>query len=325
MTDEIIEIVVEEIISPLRLDSYLGKNDELDITRTKAEKLIAEGLVLVNGQVVSKKYKVKTGDKIKLTISPPPPTEIVGENIPLEIVYEDEHLAVIDKPAGMVTHPAAGNYSGTLVNALIYHFKNLPISNGADRPGIIHRLDKETSGLILIAKDEKSLTSLQQAIQERKIKRTYWAIIFGHIKKTEGEINLPVGRSLKDRKKMTVTDLNSREAITSYKLLKRFRTYDLLEVNLLTGRTHQIRVHFTHLGHPVLGDPDYGGREKWHKGIFAPERPLGKKLLKLINRQALHARYLEFDHPITNKKVTCETDLPEDFKKILELLETEGS
>ena len=231
---------------------------------------------------------------------------------------------VVNKPAGMVTHPAAGHYSGTMVNALIHHFEKLASGSGYERPGIVHRLDKGTSGLILIAKTDDIYLKLQQQMQKREIKRTYLALVCGHMKDNEGVIELPIGRSIQDRKKMVVTNVKSREARTSYKLIDRFRSYDLLEVQLHTGRTHQIRVHFSHLGHPVFGDPEYGGRHKWHGGIFAPERELAKHLLDIIPRQALHAQQLEFMHPATQKAIPLRADPPEDIKRVLGTLDKEG-
>jgi 23S rRNA pseudouridine1911/1915/1917 synthase len=319
-----IDIEVEAGVEGQRIDSYLGKHRDLNLTRTRAQKLIEAGLVLLNGEVVSRKHPVNSGDSIAISLVPPPATELKGEDIPLDIIFEDEYLAVINKPPGMVTHPGAGNYSGTLVNALIYHFKNLPTGSGPDRPGIVHRLDKDTSGLILIAKDENIYQKLQKAIQGREVKRTYLAVVCGHVSQDEGQIELPVGRSLKNRKRMAVTGVAGRQAITSYRLVKRYRSYDLLEINLLTGRTHQIRIHFSHLGHPVLGDPEYGGREKWHRGMFAPERPLGKRLLEIIKRQALHAVKLEFMHPVTGKTMQLKAEVPGDMSAALEMLESEG-
>ncbi len=320
-----IDIEVEAGVEGQRIDSYLGKHPELNLTRTRAQKLIEEGLVHLNGQPVSRKHPVQPGDQIAISLVPPPATEIRAEDIPLDIIFEDDYLAVINKPPGMVTHPGAGNYSGTLVNALMYHFKNLPAGSGPDRPGIVHRLDKDTSGLILIAKDESVYQKLQKAIQNREVKRSYLALVCGHVKPDEGQIELPVGRSLRDRKKMAVTGVASRHATTSYRLMKRYRSYDLLEVKLLTGRTHQIRVHFSHLGHPVLGDPQYGGREKWHRGMFAPERPLGKRLLETIKRQALHAAKLEFVHPVTGEAIKLEAEVPGDMFAVLSVLDADGS
>jgi 23S rRNA pseudouridine1911/1915/1917 synthase len=319
-----VDILVESGDEGQRLDSYLGKHPRLTLTRTRAQRLIDGGLVLLNGEKVSKKQQVKSGDRISVTILPRPSTELKAEDIPLVLVYEDDYLAVVDKPPGMVTHPGAGNYSGTLVNALIHHFEELPSGSSPDRPGIVHRLDKDTSGLLLVAKCDMAYQKLQKAIQCREIIRTYLALVCGHISPDEGRIELPIGRSLKNRKRMTVTRVGSRSAITSYKLLKRYRSYDLLEVSLLTGRTHQIRVHFSHLGHPVLGDPEYGGREKWHRGMFAPERPLAKRLLATIKWQALHAMKLEFAHPVTAEKMVFTAEVPGDFESVLELLEREG-
>ncbi len=320
-----VEIEVEEGAVGQRLDSYLGKHPSLGITRSRAQKLIDDGLVLVNGRAVSKKSQVKSGDRITVKLVPAPPSEVKAEDIPLEIVFEDEYLAVVNKQPGMVTHPGAGNYSGTLVNALLFHFKNLPEGSGPDRPGIVHRLDKDTSGLLLVAKTEAVYQKLQKAIQNREVKRTYLALVCGHVSSDEGTIDLPIGRSLRDRKKMAVTGVAGRKAVTSYHRLKRYRSYDLLEVHLLTGRTHQIRVHFSHHGHPVFGNPEYGGREKWHRGIFAPERLLAKKLLAAVRRQALHAVRLEFTHPVTGKNMILQAELPEDFQRLLSLLDNEGS
>ena len=320
-----LELTVPSPTKPQRLDSYLGNHPDIPLTRTQVQKFIETGLIVVNNNIVSKKYKVLSGDKITITLLPHPPTEIKGENLPLDIVYEDDFLAVINKPSGMVTHPGVGNKTGTLVNALLYHFQKLSHSSDRERPGIVHRLDKNTSGLLLIAKDDQVYLKLQQALQKREIKRTYLALICGHLKEDKGIIDLPIGRSLKNRKKMTVTNLNSRQAITHYQLLERYRSYDLLEVTLQTGRTHQIRVHFSHLGHPIFGDSDYGGREKWHRGLFAPERPLAKKLLATISRQALHAFRLEFIHPITGEKCLFEKKVPDDFKAVLDILKKEGS
>ncbi len=319
-----VEIVADDVATPERLDRFLSSHQDLDLTRNRIQQLIEEGFVTVNGEKVDKKTKVKTGDKIAVTIVESPPVDIQPENIPIEIVYEDEYLAVVNKPAGLVTHPGAGNRSGTLVNALVHHFKQLAKGSGEDRPGIVHRLDKDTTGLLLVARTDIAYQRLQQALQARQVKRTYLALVCGHLKDETGVIDLPIGRSLKNRKKMAVTNLNSRPAVTHYSVIEKFRSYDLLEVTLETGRTHQIRVHLSHLGHPVFGDPEYGGREKWHRGIFAPERPLAKRLLGIMSRQALHARRLEFDHPISGERRTFEAPLPGDFKTLLEVLESEA-
>lgn len=319
------EVEVEADVHQVRIDSYLGGHPALGLTRSRVQKLIEQGFVLLNGSRVSKKSPVCHGDRICVTMVPLPVTKLKGEDIPLDIVFEDDHLAVINKPPGMVVHPGAGNYSGTLVNAIIHYFEKIPAGSAPDRPGIVHRLDKDTSGLLIVAKDEKTYLELQSAIQKRRVQRVYLAVICGHVAKGEDFIDLPIGRSMRDRRKMAVTKVSSREARTQYRLMSRYRSYDLLEVKLLTGRTHQIRVHFSHLGHPVLGDPQYGGREKWHRGIFAPERPLARKLLNIIKRQALHAHRLDFEHPRTGERISVKAEPPEDFRTLVELLELEGS
>ncbi|RKX17036.1 MAG: RNA pseudouridine synthase [Candidatus Zixiibacteriota bacterium] len=324
MSDKKIIIEVMPESKGIRLDKFLSESAKLELSRNKVQQLIESNHIKVNNQTTDKKYKILVGDKIEIIIAPPVPVDITAENIPLDIVYEDDYLAVINKPAGLVTHPGAGNFSGTLVNGIMYHIKQLPNSSPSDRPGLVHRLDKNTSGLLVIAKTDNSLTKLQEAIQNRTVKRTYLAIICGHMKEYEGEINLPIGRSIRDRKKMMVTNKNSREAITHYKLLKRYRSYDFLEINLQTGRTHQIRVHFSHLGHPVFGDPEYGGRAKWVNGMFAPERAKAKEMLELIDRQTLQACQLEFQHPVTEEMLKFKAELPSDFQNILNMLDEEG-
>jgi len=318
-----LEIEVPEGVSSERIDRYLASHQDVNLSRTRVQKLIYDGLVLVNDETVSKKHRLSVGDTISITIPPPAKSKIDAENIPINIVYEDDFLAVVEKPAGMVTHPGAGNYSGTLVNAMRYHFERLANSSSPDRPGIVHRLDKDTSGLLVIAKRDDVYQRLQEAIQKREVKRTYLALVCGHLPDETGEIDLPVGRSKKDRKKMGVTG-EGRRAVTLYRRKERYRSYELLEINLQTGRTHQIRVHFSHLGHPVFGDPEYGGREKHLKSLFAPERVLAKKMLAVIDRQALHARQLEFKHPATNKQISLISDLPGDLKELLALLNREG-
>ncbi|MFZ5980882.1 MAG: RluA family pseudouridine synthase [Candidatus Zixiibacteriota bacterium] len=319
-----IELTVPENAAGERLDKYLSALDEVGLTRTRLQKLIDEGKIFVEGRPVPSRYKLRGGETIYITITSQSRPEIAGENIPLDIVYEDEHLAVVDKPPGMVTHPGAGNYTGTLVNALIFHFKKLSSISGEDRPGIVHRLDKNTSGLLVVAKTDDIYLALQKQLQKRTLKRTYTALICGHLDKDKGTIDLPIGRSTRDRKKMTVTQVGSRAAVTEWRRVDNFRTYDLIEASLLTGRTHQIRVHFSHLGHPVFGDPEYGGRETWHRGVFAPERELSKQLLKMFERQALHARRMSFVHPVTGETLALEAPLPKDYKALLDLLDREG-
>ncbi len=307
-----------------RLDLFLSSNAELNLSRNRIQKLIKDDKVLVNGQIPQKRLALSAGDIIDLTLPLPKKSEITAENIDLDIRFEDEFLAVVNKPAGMVVHPAVGNRSGTLVNALMYHFENLAQGGGAERAGIVHRLDKNSSGLLLVAKTDVVHRELQKSLQERSIKREYLALVCGRLKDARGLIKTLIDRSKKDRKKMAVTKTSGRKAVTEYELKVSYRSYQLLKLSLQTGRTHQIRVHLAHLGHPVFGDSEYGGREKWHRGIFAPERPLAKKLLEILPRQALHAQRLEFVHPVKNVRVIVESEIPADFQKVLDLLEKEG-
>ena len=318
------EIVVPSEADITRIDRFLSELPELKLTRSRIQKLIADGEITVGGKVVAKNYRVHAHDVVVVGVPPPEATDLVDEDIPLDVVYEDEHLAIINKPAGMVTHPAAGHHTGTLVHGLIYHFGHLADGSDSLRPGIVHRLDKATSGLLVVARTDDAYQKLQGQMQERLIKRQYLALICGHMKENSGAINLPIGRSIKDRKKMAVTNVSSREAVTEYQLLDRYRSYDLLQVTLQTGRTHQIRVHMTHLGHPAFGDPEYGGREKWHKGLFGPERPLTKKLLAAMDRQALLAKKLELTHPVSGEELSFEVDPPADFQQVLDILDEEG-
>lgn len=320
---ETVEFLVPPEAKGERLDKYIGNAKEINLTRSRAQKLFDEGLVTIDEKVAVRKQILNGGERLVIRIQPPEESNIVPEDIPLEIIFEDDYLMVVNKPVGMVTHPAAGHYTGTLVNALMHYTKILSQAGGAERAGIVHRLDKNTSGLIMVAKDDKTQLYLQKELSERSIKRTYHALICGHVKEETGEIDLPIGRSLKDRKKMTVTNLKSRNAITTYKLIERYRLYDYLEVNLQTGRTHQIRVHFAHLGHPVFGDPDYGGRLKWHRGIFSVDKQFALKALDMMPFQALYAKSLEFKHPESGEVVKVESDLPNDFSVLLDYLKLE--
>jgi 23S rRNA pseudouridine1911/1915/1917 synthase len=322
--DRIIEIVIPVKISRERLDRYIGRRDDLNITRSRLQKLIESGLVLVDGFPAGHNHQLKGGEKITIRVPPSAPAKVEPENLPLEIAFEDDHLLVVNKPAGMVTHPGAGNRSGTLVNALLYYSKKLSGLHGYERPGIVHRLDKNTSGLILVAKNDRVHLALQAELKEKKIRKVYRALICGHVKKESGVINLPVGRSIKDRKKMTVSHARGRTAHTEFTLLDRFKLYDLLEISIKTGRTHQIRVHFSHLGHPIFGDPDYGGRLKWHRGVFSVDKKLAVKALDLMPRQALHAESLQFIHPVTGKVISVDSELPEDFQRLLQYITEYG-
>ena len=314
---------VPESTESERLDRYLAGLDEVDLSRSQIQKLITNENILVNGAVVPSRLKVSGGEEISITIPPPEPHEALPEKIPLDIRYEDDDVLVVNKPVGMVTHPAVGNRSGTLLNALLGLAEERAVESNLERAGIIHRLDKNTSGLLIVARNQKVSRFLQAQLKERKVKRAYLAIVCGHLKNEEGEINAPLGKSMKDRKKMAVTNIASREALTQYQALERYESHTLLKVSLVTGRTHQIRVHLAHLGHPVFGDPDYGGREKWHKGIFAPQRRLSMELLKDFDRQALHAYKISFEHPVTGKQVRITAEPPEDFARLLAKLGSE--
>ena len=301
----------------VRLDAYIASKSEL--SRSAATKLIENGCVLVNQKEITKKYVVRVDDTIEITLPELKPSEVVPQQIPLDIVYEDEHLLVINKPSGMVVHPAAGNYEGTLVNALLYYCKDeLSGINGEQRPGIVHRIDKDTSGLLVVAKNDEAHKGLSSQLSEHKIVREYHALVNGGFSSDEGVINLPIGRNPNDRKKMAVikdSRVKSREAITHYRVLERFGRITYLALQLETGRTHQIRVHMSHKGHALLGDTVYGG------GNTAFE----KKHSALLSGQCLHAKKLSFTHPITKEEMTFECELPKEFSALLEILRSENA
>jgi 23S rRNA pseudouridine1911/1915/1917 synthase len=302
-----------------RIDLFLSQRD-LGLSRAFVQKLIQDKGVLVAGKPVKPSYKIRGGEEIQIEVPPPTKLSLEPEDIPLDIVYEDSDLLVADKKTGMVVHPAAGNYSHTLVNALLFHCQDLSGINGVLRPGIVHRLDKNTSGLLVVAKNDTAHLSLAEQIKNRTLLREYIAITWGHMPSEEGVIEEPIGRAAKDRKKMAVTRVKGRESVTQYRVLERFDLCELLSIRLKTGRTHQIRVHLSYLNHPVLGDPEYGGRQKWIKGIHDQERPFAQKLLGAIDRQALHAKKLGFVHPRTDEYKEFDSDLPEDVESVLTLL-----
>lgn len=288
----------------LRIDKFLADNIQ-DTTRSAIVGLIESGNVTVNGKKVAKNYKLRGNDSLEAVIPDPVEYEAKAENIPLDIVYEDKDLLVVNKPKGMVVHPAAGNYEGTLVNALLYHCKDdLSGINGVMRPGIVHRIDKNTSGLLIVAKNDKSHKALAEQIKEHSFTREYEAVVRGNFKKDSGTVDAPIGRHHTNRKKMTVTDKNSKNAVTHYEVIKRFGDYTHIKCILETGRTHQIRVHMAHIGHPVAGDDVYGARND--KTSF--------------EGQCLHARKIGFVHPTSGEYMEFISDLPEYFTKFLNKL-----
>ena len=287
-----------------RIDAYLSEKLE-DTSRVAIQRLVTNGKVLVNGKTVKASYKVQAGDEIEVEEEVPVEISLKAQNIPLDIIYEDKDIIVVNKPKGMVVHPANGNPDGTLVNAIMAICKDsLSGIGGEIRPGIVHRLDKDTSGIIIIAKNDKAHINLSEQIKEHTVKKTYIALVRGLVKENEATINMPIGRSEKDRKKMAVTK-KGKEAITHFKVLERYDKYTLLQVNIETGRTHQIRVHLSQIGYPIVGDEVYSnGKNEWN-----------------VKGQCLHAKSLEFIHPVTGEKMYLEAELPQYFKNILEDLE----
>ena len=281
-----------------RIDSFLSGKTEF--TRTRIQQLIKDRNITVNGKPTKSSYKIEENDEIIIEVPEVETTEIKPENIKIDIVYEDSDIAVINKQAGLVVHPAHGHYSGTLVNAILYHIKDLSGINGEIRPGIVHRLDKDTSGLIVIAKNDKVHTALTEMFQEKKIRKTYLAILKGKLNKSEGKIVTQIGRDKNDRKKMTVIDdaTKGKNAITNYRVISQNNLFTIVKVNIETGRTHQIRVHMRYLGYPILGDSVYGRKDN-------------------EKRQMLHAYKLEFIHPVTGRQMEFIGEIPEDFQKAL--------
>lgn len=296
-----IKLVVQSEDCPSRIDKYISEHETL--SRSRVQALLNEGLILVNGASCKANYKVKEHDEITACFHDVMEMEAQSEKMDLAICYEDEDVIVINKPKGMVVHPAAGNQTGTLVNGLLYHCKDLSGINGVLRPGIVHRIDKDTTGLLIVAKNDIAHVSLSQQLQNKTVHRLYYALVHGVIEHEFGTIDAPIGRDVKDRQKMAVTSTNSKDARTHFKVLERFENYTLVECRLETGRTHQIRVHMQYIGHPVVGDEKYSYRKTMQ-----------------TNGQLLHAHQLTFVHPKTNEKVTVEAELPKQFADILEEL-----
>lgn len=304
----------------IRLDVYITNFVE-NATRSKVQEAIKAGHVLVNGKKEKPSYKMLPGDHIYIELPKAPPPEALPEKLDLDIVYEDDDLIVVNKAAGMVVHPAFGNWSGTLVNGLMYHVDELGTSDDQLRPGIVHRLDKDTSGLLVVAKNDETLAKLSAKFAVKEVERTYWAIVWGTPVK-EGTITGDIGRSKHDRKLMTVLpDGRGKHAVTHYKVLEYFDYLSLVEIQLETGRTHQIRVHFNHIGHSVFGDPTYGGASVRYGPNTGGRKTLFHKLITGLARQALHAKTLGFEHPRTGEFIRFDSELPEDFSHVLTMLQ----
>ncbi|MET3194383.1 RluA family pseudouridine synthase [Bacillus sp. OAE603] len=293
---------VEEEQHLERIDTFITAQNE-EWSRSQVQIWLKEDLVLVNGEKVKRNYKVKQGDEISVSVPDPKPLEIIAENIPLEIYYEDSDVIVVNKPRGMVVHPALGHETGTLVNALMYHCKDLSGINGILRPGIVHRIDKDTSGLLMVAKNDVAHEKLAEQLREKTTVRKYIAIVHGVIQHEEGTIDAPIGRDKSDRQSMTVTEENAKEAVTHFKVLERFEEFTLVECQLETGRTHQIRVHMKYIGFPLAGDPKYGPRKTID-----------------IDGQALHAAVLGFKHPRTGEYMEFSSPIPKVMEDVLENL-----
>ncbi|MEE1139240.1 MAG: RluA family pseudouridine synthase [Acutalibacteraceae bacterium] len=306
--NEPVSFVIDDDMSGERVDKLLSFV-LCDYSRSFIQNLLNDGLVFCNGKNISKSFKPKQGDVISFTVPEPKEISLEPENIPLDIIYEDADLLIVNKPRGMVVHPAPGNYSSTLVNALLWHCKgNLSGINGVIRPGIVHRIDKDTSGLLLVAKNDSAHISLSQQISVHSLDREYRAVIHGHLKDIEGTVDAPIGRNPNDRKKMCVTNQNSKNAVTHYTVLEEYKDFSFVKLKLETGRTHQIRVHMAYLGHPVAGDPVYGPKN----GVTS------------LNGQCLHAGLLGFIHPSSGEHIIKEAPLPEYFTDFLRRINKNG-
>jgi 23S rRNA pseudouridine1911/1915/1917 synthase len=299
-----------------RLDKYLAHQIG-NLSRSRIKALLDEGLITLDDKPVKASHLVKHGEIVLIRLPGPKPSPLLPEDIPLEVHYEDDHLIVINKPAGMVVHPAYGHSSGTLVNGLLHHCRNLPGIGGELRPGLVHRLDKDTSGLLVVAKSERALEGLAKQFKKKTTERLYRCLAWGSPQPPEGRIDEPLGRSKSNRKLFDVIE-GGKEAATRYRTLDRFDFLSLLEMQLETGRTHQIRIHLHHIGHPVFGDPQYGGRNRRLGALSSGQRKMAAELFEMLPRQALHAATLGFIHPKSGEKLSFSCDFPEDIQKVLE-------
>lgn len=319
------KVVVDGGQSPLRIDKFLMDKVE-NTSRNKLQEAAAAGNIHVNGKPVKSNYKVRADDVVQMVLpNPPREIELIPEDLPLEVYYEDDDLIIVNKEAGMVVHPGYGNYRGTLVNALVYHFDNLPNqSELSDRPGLVHRIDKNTSGILVIAKTNYAMTHLAKQFFDRTIDRKYFALVWGDVKDDEGVVKTNLGRSLKNRKVMDVFPFEGeigKHAITHYKVVKRYGYVTLIECKLETGRTHQIRVHMKSIGHPLFNDPEYGGTSVLKGKPTANYRRFVQNCFDLIPGQALHARSLKLEHPSSKELIGFESELPQGFQDILKKFE----
>jgi 23S rRNA pseudouridine1911/1915/1917 synthase len=297
----------------------------MDLSRSGLQRLIRDGRVRVNGRAARPAQRLRGGDRVVVELPAPRVSVIEPEDLPLRVRYEDQHLIVLDKPAGVVVHPGAGVARGTLVHALLHRYPEIGAVGGAGRPGIVHRLDKDTSGLMLVARSARAYRALVERIQARAVGRRYDALVWGDPRRAGAEIDEPIGRDPRDRKRMAVVSRGGKPARTRWMVSERFSIAALLEVRLETGRTHQIRVHLAHLGHPVVGDPLYGGRVKKVLSVPGAERSLAMELLKCLPRQALHASELELSHPVTGEPLAFASPWPEDMTRALEFLRAHRS
>lgn len=308
-------IIVSDDNAGDRVDAFLA-SAVADLTRSAAQRLIEQGLVRVDGKEVRSSHKLSNGEEISISIPPPEPSAATPEHIPLDILYEDADVIVVNKPAGMTVHPGAGISSGTLVNGLLGHCSDLSGIGGEIRPGIVHRIDKDTTGILVVAKNDASHQGLASQFSQHSVKRVYYALVFGSLKTDKGRIEGEIGRHPVDRKKMSGSAKHGRHAVTHWKVLARYPGVTLLKLNLETGRTHQIRVHLSEAGHPLLGDSVYGGDAR----LGNVKDPKLKSLVKDLGRQALHAKTLGFIHPSSGKYIEFDSDLPQDMQRIIDYL-----